>query len=306
MKKITVVGSLNMDLVVDVKDMPHKGETILADQYEMIPGGKGANQAYAVGMLGGQVTMLGAIGNDDYGKKLCRSLQSAGVCIDHLKVTENLGTGTAIIIVNEQGENSIIVIQGANKAVDTVYIDENMEVIRNSDIIILQLEIPLETVIYTAKKAKELNKMVILDPAPARYDLPDELFKYVDLIKPNETELGILLGDRNAKEDLYGSSEKIKKKGAKNVLVTLGRYGSYLNDLDGNTYRFYSQDVPVVDTTAAGDSFIAAVAVGLAKGWNILSSIKFADKVATVVVTRKGAQSSIPSLQEVKGYLSQE
>ena len=202
----------------------------------------------AVGMLGGQVTMLGAIGNDDYGKTMPKSTKCWSMH-DHLKVTENLGTGTAIIIVNEQGENSIIVIQGANKAVDTVYIDENMEVIRNSDIIILQLEIPLETVIYTAKKAKELNKMVILDPAPARYDLPDELFKYVDLIKPNETELGILLGDRNAKEDLYGSSEKIKKKGAKNVLVTLGRYGSYLNDLDGNTYRFYSQDVPVVDTT---------------------------------------------------------
>ena len=206
-----------MDLVVDAKICPI-GQTI-TDQYEMIPGGKGTNQAYAVGMLGGQVTMLGAIGNDDYGKKLCRSLQSAGVCIDHLKVTENLGTGTAIIIVNEQGENSIIVIQGANKAVDTVYIDENMEVIRNSDIIILQLEIPLETVIYTAKKAKELNKMVILDPAPARYDLPDELFKYVDLIKPNETELGILLGDRKAKEDLYGS--RLDKRKAKNVLLHL-------------------------------------------------------------------------------------
>jgi len=304
LRRITVVGSLNMDLVIKVKDMPQVGETILAASCEMIPGGKGANQAYTAGKLGGSVTMLGVVGKDDYGKRLCQSLAKAGVCIDHIKSTEDQGTGTAVTMVNSEGNNSILVIQGANNTVDTAYIDEKMDVIAGSDIILLQLEIPLDTVIYTARKAREMNKTVILDPAPARRDLPDELLECVDLIKPNETELGILLGDNEAWKSLQKSTESIKEKGVKNVLVTLGEGGAFLNDSNGNIHRFPSHTVRAVDTTAAGDSFIAAVALGLAKGYDLASSIRFANRVASIVVTRKGAQSSIPSLEEVRDYFS--
>lgn len=304
MKKITVIGSLNMDMVIDVDHMPAVGETLLAGHVTLIPGGKGANQAYTAGKLGADVTILGAVGNDTYGDSLCESLKSAGVHTEHLLRLDHVSTGNAIITVNKEGNNSIIVIQGANKLVDCGYIDQKMDIIRESDIVIFQLEIPLETVVYAAKKAKELGKMVILDPAPAQPNLPDELMQCVDLVKPNETELGILLGQPDAKERLSESADRILARGAENALVSLGGSGAYLKGADGSEHRFYTQDVEVVDTTAAGDSFTAAVAVSLAKGADLVSAIEFADKVATIVVTKKGAQSSIPSMQEIEVYIA--
>ena len=303
-KKITVIGSLNMDLVIDVDHMPAVGETLLAGQSTLIPGGKGANQAFTAGKLGADVTILGAVGNDSYGAALCESLSGAGVDTSHLLRLDGVSTGNAIITVNKEGNNSIIVIQGANARVDCDYIDRKMDVIRESDIVIFQLEIPLETVVYAAKKAKALGKTVILDPAPAVPDLPDELLRCADLIKPNETELGILLGDPNAKDRLSESAGLLLARGAKNVLISLGGSGAYLKGEGGLEHRFYTTDVPVVDTTAAGDSFTAAVAVQLALGGGLVSAIEFADRVSTVVVTRKGAQSSIPSMQEVEEYFA--
>lgn len=305
MKKIIVIGSLNIDFVVDVDRMPVVGETVLAKGFELIPGGKGANQAYAAGKLGAEVTMLGAVGNDAYGDRLCESLKSAGVRIDHLKRLDGVSTGIALITVNGEGDNSIIVVQGANKAVDREYIDSKLDLLRECDIVIFQLEIPLDTVTYAAQKAKEYGKTVILDPAPAVAGLPEELLRSVDIIKPNATELEILTGSGNATNDLKRASDIIKARGVKNVLVTLGGQGAFLNDCDGNARRFYTQDVKVIDTTAAGDSFTAAVAVSLAKGEELASAIEFADKVATIVVTRKGAQSSVPSIQEVEEYIGQ-
>ena len=187
---------------------------------------------------------------------------------------------------------------------DSAYIDRKLDVIRESDIVIFQLEIPLETVVYAAKKAKEMGKTVILDPAPAVPELPEELLRCADLIKPNETELGILLGDPQAKERLAESADHILAHGVKNVLISLGGSGAYLKGAGGLEHRFYTTDVPVVDTTAAGDSFTAAVAVRLAQGGDLVSAIEFADRVSTVVVTRKGAQSSISSMQEVEEFFA--
>lgn len=304
MKKITVVGSLNMDTVIDVDHMPVVGETLLAGDSTLIPGGKGANQAFTIGKLGGDVTILGAVGADSYGEILCESLSSVGVHTEHLKHVEGVSTGNAIITVNKEGNNSIIVMQGANKCVDLDYIDQKMDVIEQSDIVIFQLEIPIETVLYTAQKAKALGKIVILDPAPAQANLPIELLQCVDIIKPNETELGILLQDPLAHQNLAHSTDRLLEAGIEHVLVTLGGDGAYLKSANQTDRRFYTQDVPVVDTTAAGDSFTAAVALGLANGQDLESAIEFADKVATIAVTRKGAQSSIPSMEETQNYIA--
>lgn len=299
MKKILVIGSLNIDFVVNVPEMPRVGETLLAEEFTLIPGGKGANQACAAAKLGGEVTMLGAVGDDMYGDLLVQSLQNAGVCVDHLQHLDQVSTGIALISVNREGDNHIIVIQGANKAVDRAYIDRKMDVIRDSDIVIFQLEIPLDTVEYAAKKAKELGKTVILDPAPAQRDLPETLIQNVDIIKPNETELMTLIG-ADTLGDLGVSTAQLRDRGAGCVVVTLGGDGAYLSQKEQSGKRFYAdQSVKVVDTTAAGDSFTAAMAVSLAKGESLEEAIQLAMRVADIVITRKGAQSSIPTMEEV-------
>ncbi len=292
MKKIAVIGSLNMDYVITVPSMPQVGETVLSTGFSLVPGGKGANQAYAAGRLGGQVVMLGAVGQDSAGDALCQSLASAGVDVSRIKHCEGLPTGSAFIPVDAEGNNSILVAQGANGAVDISYIKENRDVLESCDIVLLQLEIPLETVVFVAKTAKELGKTVILDPAPARRDIPEELYRCVDYLKPNETELAILTDGRPA--------EYLRSSGVKNIVVTLGEKGGFLLTEDGQNEPFPAVEaVQVVDTTAAGDSFTGAMAVALARGDSLRQAVRFASTVAAIVVARKGAQTSIPSLDEI-------
>lgn len=292
MKKIAVIGSLNMDYVITVPSMPQVGETVLSTGFSLVPGGKGANQAYAAGRLGGQVVMLGAVGQDSAGDALCQSLASAGVDVSRTKHCEGLPTGSAFIPVDAEGNNSILVAQGANGAVDISYIKENRDVLESCDIVLLQLEIPLETVVFVAKTAKELGKTVILDPAPARRDIPEELYHCVDYLKPNETELAILTDGRPA--------EYLRSFGVKNIVVTLGEKGGFLLTEDGRNEPFPAVEaVQVVDTTAAGDSFTGAMAVALAQGDSLEQAVRFASTVAAIVVARKGAQTSIPSLDEI-------
>lgn len=305
MGKILVIGSLNMDLVVNVKHMPQIGETLLADRLEFIPGGKGANQAYALGKLGADVTMLGAVGNDSYGDIQIDGLKAVGVDTTHIARINGVNTGIALINVNEHGDNSIIVVQGANKYVSKEYIDRNLKVIEESDIVIFQLEIPIETVTYAAKKAKELGKTVILDPAPAPDDLPAELLSNVDIIKPNETELVKLTGIEEVDSCISKAVDSIKKQGVKTVIVTLGGKGSFVSAQNDVIKYISTQDVKVIDTTAAGDSFIASMALYLSKGKDIISAVEFANNVASISVTRKGAQSSMPSMEEVEKYISE-
>ncbi len=298
MKKVLVIGSINMDYVMNVKHMPKVGETILADSLELICGGKGATQAYAVGKLGGDVTMLGAVGDDTNGKTICENLNSVGVDTSKIKICENKDTGIAFICVNSDGDNNITVGTGANAMVEPDYIDENIDIIKQSDIIIMQLEIPIKTVMYTLKKAKEFGKFVILDPAPAKEDLPNEIFKYVDIIKPNETELEILAGEDDL--SVVHACKNLIEKGAKTIIATLGKEGCFLYNSDGEKKHFPAdKTVKVVDTTAAGDSFTAALALGVAKDMSIEKTITFAGKVSEYVIGIKGAQTSIPTMADL-------
>lgn len=303
MKKLLVIGSLNLDCVVNVDHTPVAGETILCDKMSMIPGGKGANQACAAGRLGAEVVMLGAVGKDMYADIQKESLSKAGVDVSRLVEREEENTGLAIITVNAEGDNSIVVIQGANATLSEKDIDDNLDLIKECDIVIFQLEIPLNTVLYAAKKAKENGKTVILDPAPVPKKFPEELYRYVDIIKPNETELGMLTGIENPEQHLEEAVSCLKKKGIKDVLVTLGEKGVYLEDRNAGADRIPAIKVQAVDTTAAGDSFTAALAIMLADGKSLKEAAIFANYVSAIVVTRKGAQSSIPALEEVMKYI---
>lgn len=305
MKRLLVIGSLNLDMVVNVDHTPLVGETILSDKMELIPGGKGANQACAAGCLGADVAILGAVGKDTYAEIQKESLKKAGVDVSHLVCRENDATGLAMITVNKDGDNSIVVVSGANATLSPKDIDDNRELIESCDIVIFQLEIPLETVCYAVKLAKSLGKTVILDPAPVPKEFPEELYKYVDIIKPNETELGMLTGISNAEEHLEEAVELLRERGAKDILVTLGEKGVYLNEENGTSCRIPALKVEAVDTTAAGDSFTAALAIMLADGKTLAEAAQFANYVSAIVVTRKGAQSSIPMLEEVIAYIQE-
>lgn len=297
MKKILVVGSLNVDMVVRVPHMPAAGETILAEKADTVPGGKGANQAYAAGKLGAQTIMFGAVGNDRYAEIEKKSLQSAGVDVSRLIVRADFDTGLAWITVNDAGDNSIVVVSGANKTLSEKDIADNDDLLHSCDIVLCQMEIPVQTVLCAARRAKELGKTVILDPAPVPKDFPAELYTYVDIIKPNETELSLLTGA--ASSDYEKGADILRSRGVKNVIVTLGGAGAFVNSETEGKHMLTVRPVPVVDTTAAGDSFTAALAVRLASGSSLLQAVRYANEVATIVVTRKGAQTSIPTAAEV-------
>lgn len=304
MKNILVVGSLNMDFVCEVDKMPQDGETIIANNFSLIPGGKGANKAYSLGKLGCKnVTMFGAVGNDEYGKELINNLNSVNVETSYIKILDNINTGRAFINVDKRGENIITVVSGANNEITEEMINENVDLIENSDIIILQLEIPIKINELVAKIAKEKGKTVILDPAPAISNLSEDLLKYIDIIKPNETEIEILSGIKiTCDNDIVTASNILLDKGVKNVLVTLGGKGSILVNKQ-TTKKFNSYYVEVVDTTAAGDSYVAALAKSLSENKTLEYSIKYAHLISSIVVSKKGAQTSIPSIEEVADFL---
>ena len=300
MKKILVIGSLNLDVVIRVNHIPAVGETILAGDSYRNPGGKGANQAYATARLGGDVTFVGAVGQDETAKILLHNLHEAGTDIEHVVVNKEQPTGTAMIAVDGDGDNSIIVIPGANSTLSCGDIEQLRDVIKTCDIVVMQLEIPLETVLCAAKIAYEYGKLVVLDPAPVPEYIDEKIYKYVDIIKPNETELGMLNNmEVNTQEDIEVATKKLRARGVKNVIVTLGENGVYADTEKTGTFCVEPIKVEAVDSTAAGDSFTAALVTKLAKGEDIKEAVEFANKVASIVVTRKGAQSSVPTLEEV-------
>ena len=299
MGKILVIGSLNIDMVMKVDHMPTVGETILCDGMKLVAGGKGANQACAAGRLGTDVTMLGAIGNDSHGEMQRDSLQRSGVDVSGLITKERVSTGTAFITVNKEGNNSIVVVQGANAQFTPEDIEAHRDLLEECEIVILQLEIPMDTVLYAVKLARTLGKTVILDPAPVPEHFPEELYQYVDIIKPNESELSRLTGIADAQNHLEEAVQIVKDHGVKNVLVTLGGDGVYLDTENESPVHIPAKKVKVVDTTAAGDSFTAALAAMLLEGKTLKEAAEFANQVSAIVVTREGAQDSIPTLQEV-------
>ena len=299
MGKILVIGSLNIDMVMKVDHIPTVGETILCDGMKLVAGGKGANQACAAGRLGTDVTMLGAIGNDSHGEMQRDSLQRSGVDVSGLITKERVSTGTAFITVNKEGNNSIVVVQGANAQFTPEDIEAHRDLLEECEIVILQLEIPMDTVLYAVKLARTLGKTVILDPAPVPEHFPEELYQYVDIIKPNESELSRLTGIADTQNHLEEAVQIVKDHGVKNVLVTLGGDGVYLDTENESPVHIPAKKVEVVDTTAAGDSFTAALAAMLLEGKTLKEAAEFANQVSAIVVTREGAQDSIPTLQEV-------
>lgn len=300
MKKILVIGSLNMDISLRMERAPQAGETLTADSVHISPGGKGANQAYAAGKLGGRVAMLGAVGQDAYGQMLCDNLASVGVDVSRILRAEGESTGTAVIFVEKSGENRIAIVAGANRLPDRAYIDRNMDMIRACDILLMQMEIPPDTVLYAAQKAKALGKTVILDPAPATPELPRELWAQADILKPNETELNILL---TGKVDGLSPEEALKRAGelgAGRLWVSQGAAGVVIAGGPGGGERVPAVPVKAVDTTAAGDVFLAAAAVALSKGLSEREAVAYGSRAAAVAVTRPGAQQSVPTPEEVE------
>lgn len=283
-KKILVIGSINKDLVVNTLRFPKEGETILGNNFYTTNGGKGANQACAIGKLGGDVSMLGAVGNDNFAKDLSDALYSNNVNINNLLIKDNVSTGIAVITVTNDGANHIIVAQGANALITKDDIKEKL--IASFDIIVMQLEIPLEIAKYAASIAKKLGKTVVLNPSPA-VKLDRDFLSCVDILIPNETEI-----------DIIGGVDYVLECGVKNIILTLGADGCELITRQ-NRKHFDAYKVNVVDTTAAGDSFLGGVVRMIADDKTIEEAIEFATKVSNITVTRKGAIDSIPTYNEV-------
>ena len=283
-KKILIIGSINKDLVVTAPRFPKEGETILGSNFYTGNGGKGANQACAIGKLGGDVSMLGAVGDDSFGKDLCNALISNNVNTDNLIIKNNVSTGIAVITVTDYGANNIVVAQGANALITKDDIKE--ELISLYDIIVMQLEIPLEIAEYAAYIAKKLGKIVVLNPSPA-VKLSRNFLSYVDILIPNETEI-----------DIIGGIDYAFECGVKNIILTLGANGCDFINKEGRKH-FDAYKVDVIDTTAAGDSFLGGIVRMIADNKSIEEAIIFATKVSNITVTRKGAIDSIPTYDEV-------
>lgn len=301
LNKILVVGSLNLDLVSRVSEFPKNGETITCNEFLKINGGKGANQAVAASMLGANVSMIGKLGNDSEGKQILDGLKKSRVSTVGIKCDKQESTGLAFITINNNGENKIIVAPGANYKLKTSDIDEHKQLIEQCDTLLIQLEIPLDVVEYTIKVASNLGKKVILNPAPMKA-VSNEMLNKINTLIMNGTELELMSGEaiRNDKE-IIEAAKKIKNKGVQKLIITLGERGCLLLKNE-ETVFFPAYKVDAIDTTAAGDAFIAAFSVGKVNGMDDRSAIEFASKTSAIVVTKVGAQSSLPTLEEVQQY----
>lgn len=291
-KRILVIGSLNMDQVTKVAHTPRVGETVHGKGLYLNPGGKGANQAVAMGKLGGDVTMIGRVGDDSNGVELKKQLVDQNVK-DHVQVVEGVATGLAMIMVNANADNSIVVIDGANGALTEDLVQEQW--FDHQDIVVMQLETPVDTVLKALKMAKKLGKRTVLNPAPAKV-LSRELLSYVDLLIVNETEFEVLSG---LKTDAL--SEGYAQLGVQEIVLTLGSEGARYYDGTSNLF-VPAKRVDAVDTTAAGDSFIGGLVVALAKDAPVQEALEFATCVAAYTVTKFGAQNALPTLEEVMAF----
>lgn len=292
MTKITVVGSASMDLVVTSSIRPGAGETVLGESFKTVPGGKGANQAVAAARLGAEVTMIGCVGDDHLGKSILDNFKANGINTDYMGVIEGVESGTAHIILAE-GDNSIVVVKAANDHVTPDHIDKAVDVIKASDIVLIQQEIPEETVVYVSELCGKYNVPLMINPAPAR-SVPQDVVEQASYITPNEHEADILFG----KESLSDVLRRYPNK----LIVTEGKKGvRYFDGKEEVVVSGYS--VEAVDTTGAGDTFNGAFAVAIAEGMSIKDSLKFANRAASLSVTKFGAQGGMPTRTEVEESL---
>jgi ribokinase len=297
--KILVVGSSNTDMVIKTHHFPSPGETILGGRFLMNAGGKGANQAVAAARLGGVVTFVGKIGNDIFGKQAVQQLEDEGINVNFVAVDPANPSGVALITVDQKGENSIVVASGSNGTLSPADFDKASDELGESGFVLMQLEIPIPTVEHIARIAALKQKKVILNPAPAA-ELSDELLRNIYLITPNETEAEILTGVKVTDEQsAMKAASALHEKGVEIVIITMGAAGAFLLE-NGNSQLIKAPKVDAVDTTAAGDTFNGALVVALSEGKTMPESIVFANKAAAISVTRIGAQSSVPSRNEIK------
>lgn len=303
MKSILVIGSLNMDLVVQASRMPLAGETLAGNKFQMIPGGKGANQAVAASRSGADVQMIGCVGQDAFGGVLLQSLEQAGVKTAAINRLGDTSTGTATIIVEENGENRILIVPGANGLVTPELVNEKLKVINKPGYILLQHEIPLDTIHSVIRYAGLHGIPVGLNPAPF-YPVPAEILARLDLLVVNETEASGFTGMTvSGRQSAGAAAEMVRAAGVKLVVVTLGADGALLAAPEGLLYQ-PAFKVNAVDTTAAGDTFIGSFTASLIRGSNLQDSLRFASAAAAIAVSRSGAQSSIPTENEVMQFLS--
>ncbi|HTD02839.1 ribokinase [Undibacterium sp.] len=304
--RIAVVGSVNMDLVFRTPRMPAVGETLSGHEFRQIPGGKGANQAVAAARQGADVAFIGRIGDDGFGQYSLRCLADDGIDVSHLSAVADTATGVAGIIVTDQGDNSIVLAAGANAALSAEHVEAAQSAISSAQLLVCQLETPLPTVTRAIQLARQHGVKVILNPAPVQA-LSDALLAQVDYLVINETEAsqlsGIQVSDR---ESAQRAAEKLLQRGVAVVLLTMGEQGVCITEQCGN--RSESQfiaaiKVDVVDTTAAGDTFVGAFAVGIAKGLDIKTASIEAQYTAALTVTKLGAQTSIPRRSEVEQFM---
>lgn len=305
MSKLVVLGSVNADHVLRVPSFPRPGETLHCDEYRIIPGGKGANQAVATARLGADTTFIASVGDDAFGHQVKASYADAGMDTRYVFTEQNCTTGVAMIQVAESGENSICISQGANAQLDAVRITPHLQVIADADCLLMQLETPLDGVELAAKAAKESGTKVVLNPAPAK-KLSDDLLACIDIITPNETEAELLTGIEVTDEQTARmASDVLHKKGIETVLITLGSKGVWLSVAEGQGRIIPGFRVEAQDTTAAGDTFNGALVTGLLENMPLDSAIMFAHSAAAISVTRFGAQTSIPTREETETFLKQ-
>ena len=296
---IVIIGSVNMDLVLRVPRMPLPGETLAGDKFMTIPGGKGANQAVACARLaapGTSVAMVACVGDDAFGGQMRQSITACGIDDRYIDEVAGEATGIASIMVDANAQNSIVIAAGANGRLDVERIERARPVIEQASIVLLQLEVPMETVIHSIELAHALGKTVVLNPAPAQA-LPRALLQKIDYLILNEIEAAMLAEEQS--EDIPLLAQKLHGLGARNVVVTLGEKGVYGSFADGQQRHLPARKVQAVDTTAAGDTFIGGFIGAIAQGRDQFDAIAYAQAAAALSVTRVGAQTSIPTRDDV-------
>lgn len=301
--KIAVVGSSNTDMIVKVERLPRPGETVLGGVFSTAAGGKGANQAVAASRAGGSVAMIARVGDDAFGAQAVKGLRADGIDVSRVKVDPGAPSGVALIFVDRRGENSIAVASGANAGLSPDDVTAAGESIRSAEILLMQLETPLETVACAAGIARRAGVRVILNPAPAR-PLDDSLLRALSVITPNESEAEALTGI-SVKDDAGAqrAAAALLKKGVETVIITMGERGAFVKTA-GISARISGFAVEAVDATAAGDVFNGALAVALAEGKGLEESVRFANAAAAMSVTKMGAQPSIPKRVEIERMLA--
>ena len=298
-RKIVVIGSCNTDMVINMERLPLPGETLLGGKFFMNSGGKGANQAVAAARLGGKVIFIAKVGNDPFGIHSIDQYKAEGIATKHVLVDKEHPSGVALILVDAHGENSIAVASGANAHLTPQDIDEAQVAIEEGDIVLMQLETPMETVEHAARMAKQIGKRVILNPAPAQV-LPEALLRSLYMLIANETEAEYISGTQITDMDSVArAADIICDKGVENVVITLGAKGAFVKER-GAYHQVQGLRVKAVDATAAGETFCGALCVALAEGKGITEAVEFANRAAAVTVTRMGAQSSLPYRSEVE------